>query len=118
MVPLLKRLKYDPKFEPAFRQVGSECGVAGDVRSQALHIARDQCECCCIPDTPLEPAIRHVRQWALANSTTHAALHAPLQVFGKTLVCRNMDVAAKAAKESNLNCVTMEGDQVGCAVGI
>lgn len=22
VVPLLKRLKYDPKFEPAFRQVG------------------------------------------------------------------------------------------------
>lgn len=42
----------------------------------------------------------------------------PPQVFGKTLVCRNMDVAAKAAKESNLNCVTMEGDQVGYAVGV
>lgn len=25
VVPLLKRLKYDPKFDPAFRQVGSEC---------------------------------------------------------------------------------------------
>jgi structural maintenance of chromosome 3 (chondroitin sulfate proteoglycan 6) len=53
VVPLLKRLKYDPKFEPAFRQV-----------------------------------------------------------FGKTLVCRNLDIATRAARESDLNCVTMEGDQV------
>ncbi|PSC68878.1 structural maintenance of chromosomes 3 [Micractinium conductrix] len=52
-VPLLRRLKYDQKFDPAFRQV-----------------------------------------------------------FGKTLVCRSLDVAAKVARETNLNCVTMEGDQV------
>lgn len=53
VVPLLKRLKYDAKFEPAFRQV-----------------------------------------------------------FGKTLVCRNLDIAAKVARETDLSCVTMEGDQV------
>lgn len=35
------------------------------------------------------------------------------QVFGKTLVCRNLDIAARAARESDLNCVTMDGDQVG-----
>ena len=36
------------------------------------------------------------------------------QIFGKTLVCRSLDVAARVAKETDLNCVTMEGDQVRC----
>jgi structural maintenance of chromosome 3 (chondroitin sulfate proteoglycan 6) len=39
-------------------------------------------------------------------------LGAVSQVFGKTLVCRNLDVAARVARETSLNCVTMEGDQV------
>eukprot|EP01135_Chromosphaera_perkinsii_P000613 Nk52_evm16s136 gene=Nk52_evmTU16s136 len=34
------------------------------------------------------------------------------QVFGQTLVCRNMDVANKLAKEVNLDCITLDGDQV------
>eukprot|EP00697_Spironema_sp_BW2_P008745 gnl/Spiro4/23446_TR11595_c0_g2_i2.p1 gnl/Spiro4/23446_TR11595_c0_g2~~gnl/Spiro4/23446_TR11595_c0_g2_i2.p1 ORF type:complete len:950 (+),score=268.79 gnl/Spiro4/23446_TR11595_c0_g2_i2:1039-3888(+) len=34
------------------------------------------------------------------------------QVFGKTLICRNLDVAASMAREFNLNCVTLEGDKV------
>lgn len=34
-------------------------------------------------------------------------------MFGKTLVCRNLDIAGRVARETNLNCVTMEGDQVG-----
>ena len=34
------------------------------------------------------------------------------QVFGKTLICRSLEVATKVAAEVSLNCVTMEGDQV------
>lgn len=34
------------------------------------------------------------------------------QIFGKTLVCRNLDVARHVALESNLNCITMDGDKV------
>ena len=36
----------------------------------------------------------------------------PAQVFGKTLVCRSLDIAARVSKDTDLNCVTMEGDQV------
>ncbi|XP_046850172.1 structural maintenance of chromosomes protein 3-like isoform X2 [Xenia sp. Carnegie-2017] len=37
---------------------------------------------------------------------------AMLTVFGKTLVCRDIDVASQYSKSANLDCVTMEGDQV------
>ncbi|CAB4031216.1 structural maintenance of chromosomes 3-like, partial [Paramuricea clavata] len=37
---------------------------------------------------------------------------AMLTVFGKTLMCRDIDVASQYSKSANLDCVTMEGDQV------
>jgi structural maintenance of chromosome 3 (chondroitin sulfate proteoglycan 6) len=36
-------------------------------------------------------------------------------IFGKTLICRNLEVATNLAKTSGLDCVTLEGDQV-CSV--
>ncbi|XP_077861415.1 structural maintenance of chromosomes protein 3 [Saccoglossus kowalevskii] len=33
-------------------------------------------------------------------------------VFGKTMICRNMEVATQFARTQNLDCVTLEGDQV------
>ncbi|KAJ3646857.1 hypothetical protein Zmor_024423 [Zophobas morio] len=33
-------------------------------------------------------------------------------LFGKTLICRNLDVATKLARTTGLDCVTLEGDQV------
>jgi len=33
------------------------------------------------------------------------------QLFGRTMVCRNLDVATVVSRSSNLNCVTMEGDE-------
>ncbi|XP_008549232.1 structural maintenance of chromosomes protein 3 [Microplitis demolitor] len=33
-------------------------------------------------------------------------------IFGKTLICRNLEVATNLARESGLDCVTLEGDQV------
>ena len=33
-------------------------------------------------------------------------------IFGKTLICRNLDVATKLARSTGLDCVTLEGDQV------
>ncbi|GLH09602.1 hypothetical protein R5R35_002746 [Gryllus longicercus] len=33
-------------------------------------------------------------------------------IFGKTLICRNLEVATNLAKTSGLDCVTLEGDQV------
>uniref|UniRef100_A0A803KRD1 SMC hinge domain-containing protein n=1 Tax=Chenopodium quinoa TaxID=63459 RepID=A0A803KRD1_CHEQI len=34
------------------------------------------------------------------------------QVFGRTVVCRNLDVAARVARTDGLDCITLEGDQV------
>lgn len=33
-------------------------------------------------------------------------------LFGKTLICRNLDVATNLAKKTGLDCVTLDGDQV------
>ncbi|KAG1659850.1 Structural maintenance of chromosomes protein 3 [Nymphon striatum] len=33
-------------------------------------------------------------------------------IFGKTLICRNLEVATQIARTSNLDCITIEGDQV------
>lgn len=37
---------------------------------------------------------------------------AVLQVFGRTLLCKDMDVALAASKAADCNCVTIDGDQV------
>lgn len=34
------------------------------------------------------------------------------QVFGRTLVCRNLDVAGQMSKQYDLDCITLDGDQV------
>lgn len=34
------------------------------------------------------------------------------QVFGKTLICRDMDKASQYSKSENQDCITLEGDQV------
>lgn len=34
------------------------------------------------------------------------------QVFGRVLVCRNFDVALRAVKTYDIDCVTLEGDTV------
>lgn len=34
------------------------------------------------------------------------------QVFGKTLICRDLEIASQFAREYNLDCITIEGDQV------
>lgn len=33
-------------------------------------------------------------------------------IFGKTLICRNLEVATQIARTSNLDCITLDGDQV------
>ena len=38
-------------------------------------------------------------------------------VFGKTLVCRNMDTVVKLAKTSNLDCITLDGEK-GSSKGV
>lgn len=41
-------------------------------------------------------------------------------IFGKTLICRNLEKATKLAKTTGLDCVTLDGDQVsskGCLTG-
>ena len=30
-------------------------------------------------------------------------------VFGKTLICRNLEVASQFSKSENLDCITLEG---------
>lgn len=39
-------------------------------------------------------------------------------MFGRVLLCRNMEVAAKYAKSHGLTCVTLEGDIVDSKGGI
>ena len=34
------------------------------------------------------------------------------QVFGRTALCRNMEVATQAARVGDMDCVTIDGDQV------
>ncbi len=41
-----------------------------------------------------------------------------LQIFGKTYICRDLDVATKISAQYNLNCITLEGDQVNKSGGI
>lgn len=33
-------------------------------------------------------------------------------IFGKTLICRNLEIATQIARSSNLDCITLDGDQV------
>lgn len=33
-------------------------------------------------------------------------------IFGKTLICRNLEIAATISKQSMLDCITIDGDQV------
>jgi hypothetical protein len=37
-------------------------------------------------------------------------------VFGKTLVVRNLEVGAQMARESSLNCITMDGTAFSLSV--
>jgi structural maintenance of chromosome 3 (chondroitin sulfate proteoglycan 6) len=42
----------------------------------------------------------------------HSFVKAVKHVFGKALMCRSLEVAAMAAKQYNLDCITLDGDQV------
>lgn len=33
-------------------------------------------------------------------------------IFGKTLICRNLEIATDMSKEYGLDCITIDGDQV------
>ncbi|KAK7571814.1 hypothetical protein V9T40_014286 [Parthenolecanium corni] len=33
-------------------------------------------------------------------------------IFGKTLICRNLEIATEISKQYNLDCITLDGDQV------
>jgi structural maintenance of chromosome 3 (chondroitin sulfate proteoglycan 6) len=35
-------------------------------------------------------------------------------IFGKTLICRSLEVATQLARQSALDCITLDGDQVTC----
>eukprot|EP00958_Prasinococcus_capsulatus_P027003 scaffold5150_cov376-Prasinococcus_capsulatus_cf.AAC.13 len=43
------------------------------------------------------------------NKQFEPAFH---QVFGKTIICKDLDVATRVARESKFNCITLDGDQV------
>lgn len=50
----------------------------------------------------------------MADQMTFDPMFRPavLQVFNKTLICRDMDKASYYAKNANVDCITLEGDQV------
>lgn len=33
-------------------------------------------------------------------------------IFGKTLICRNLEIATSISKQYGLDCITIDGDQV------
>lgn len=37
---------------------------------------------------------------------------AMIEVFGRTMLCKDLDTASMASRKSDFDCVTMEGDQV------
>jgi hypothetical protein len=39
------------------------------------------------------------------------------QVFGRTMLCKDIHVAGQASRAANINCVTLDGDQVRFRVG-
>ncbi|XP_041368808.1 structural maintenance of chromosomes protein 3-like [Gigantopelta aegis] len=53
-------------------------------------------------------AIPMISKITFENSFDPAIKH----VFGKTLICRSMEVATQYAKTQNLDCITLDGDQV------
>lgn len=38
-------------------------------------------------------------------------------IFGKTLICRNLEIATTISKQSMLDCITIDGDQVSILLG-
>ena len=130
VVPLMKRLKFNEQFRPAMQQVGgwgglgggraAVCGwvggwargcggVGGGVRGVVavcvwVWVAGDVEGQPAPPHTPTPPLLP-------LPSPLNPSPHPP-QVFGKTLVCRTLELAQKVSRETGLNCVTMEGDNV------
>lgn len=51
------------------------------------------------------PMVQHLK----FNPMFKAAI---MQVFGKTLICRDMDKASQFAKTADMDCITLEGDEV------
>ena len=60
--------------------------------------------CCCLATSPMAACVRSRRASACAWSRA-------VQVFGKTMVCKDLEVATEVSRSSDLNCVTMDGDQ-------
>eukprot|EP00301_Raphidiophrys_heterophryoidea_P004522 c11960_g1_i1.p1 GENE.c11960_g1_i1~~c11960_g1_i1.p1 ORF type:complete len:1246 (-),score=410.48 c11960_g1_i1:60-3728(-) len=50
-----------------------------------------------------------IERLKIHNPETRAAFE---QIFGKTLICRTLEIASKIAREVDLDCVTLEGDRV------
>lgn len=45
----------------------------------------------------------------IPSSRFHKAV---LEVFGRTVLCRNIDIAREVGRGGQVDCVTLEGDQV------
>jgi structural maintenance of chromosome 3 (chondroitin sulfate proteoglycan 6) len=64
------------------------------------------------PPARVYPDTADVRPLVGEITTAPAYAKAVQHVFGKTLVCRSLEVAAMTAKQHKLNCITLDGDQV------
>ncbi|GJW53869.1 structural maintenance of chromosomes protein 3 [Tanacetum coccineum] len=83
VIPLLKKLKYSSNYEQAFGQK-PDLRTSIDVLPSSLQYIRGQPHLCC--------------------------LHG--EVFARTVICRDLDVATRVARTDGLDCITVEGDQV------
>lgn len=60
------------------------------------------------------PSVRSDDVLPLIDNLRFAPMFRPAvaQVFGKTLVCRTLELAASVARAHNMSCITLDGDQV------
>lgn len=59
------------------------------------------------PPVDKEYAIRMIDQLQFDESFKGVMVN----VFGKTMICKNLEIASKVAQEHNVDCITMDGDQ-------
>lgn len=61
-----------------------------------------------MPSSRAQDAIPMVSKLTYSERYTKALRY----IFGRTLICRNLEVATNLARSTKLDCVTLDGDQV------
>ena len=111
-IPLIKKLKFNPIYKAAMEQVRTALPFATVPSPRSLHRAH------LIPfagptSFPSTRSLRHApirfRAHLIASEPVAVRVLTPTQVFGKCLICRDLEVASAFSKSHNLNGITLEG---------